>query len=334
MNSGVGDTFDLTWKLVSVLRGYGGEHVLKSYDHERRAVAKTNAKRVEEAVSAFLPLFGYAATVGHDVIHSDSEAGEKSRSDLKSMIEQAHWIHSQEGTFFDYSYHSSINVQDPSGIEPPRQITKYIPSTWPGVRAPHVYLSDGVTSIFDLYGPDFTIVDFTQHGELSTLFCAVAKAMGIPIKRVSLPSENHVRGIWQRDAVLVRPDGHVAWCAPANGVDSLTIGAIKDALAIATGRKMPADYQMLPELQEEMFIEVAPEERLQQKNEMLVEDKNGRNEQLEDASLSGVAKEFITVIDQKQAPDAPNGTLSPLEEKLGSMLTTEVEVDAGLNGAS
>lgn len=97
LNSGIGDTFDLTWKLASVLRGYGGEYLLKSYDHERRPVSKNHVKRVEEGMGFFLPMFGYAAKVGHEVIHSQTEEGEKARNNLKEMIQAARWIHSQEG---------------------------------------------------------------------------------------------------------------------------------------------------------------------------------------------------------------------------------------------
>jgi len=33
----------------------------------------------------------------------------------------------------------------------------YIPSTWPGFKALHIYLQDGQTSIFDLFGPDYLV---------------------------------------------------------------------------------------------------------------------------------------------------------------------------------
>ena len=56
-NSGVSDTYDLAWKLAAVINGQGGEHLLASYDHERRPVAKNNMKRVEEAIAFFMAIW-------------------------------------------------------------------------------------------------------------------------------------------------------------------------------------------------------------------------------------------------------------------------------------
>jgi FAD binding domain len=321
LNSGIGDTYDLTWKLASVLRGYGGEYVLESYDHERRPVAKNNMKRVEEGMEFFLPMWTYATRVGHDLIHAESEAGERARKDLRDMIDKAVWIHSQEGTWVDYRYnHSPVVLSDPTGSEPPRIVTKYVPSSWPGSRAPHVYLADGNTSIFDLYGPDFNIVDFTPHGEASCLFLAVAKGMNIPIKRISLPRETHVRSVWQRDAVLIRPDGHIAWCSRADGVATLTVAEVRNVMAIATGRKCLPNFKINPELQEDMFTEVAPEERTQNENEMLADDKTGRIEQLDDDAWTENKEGFVPT----------NGTVRSSVPEVGETQGTPIVQMSGL----
>src|SRR5215831_14872266 len=42
MNSGVGDAIDLSWKLAAVLQGWGGPHLLPSYELERRPVGERN----------------------------------------------------------------------------------------------------------------------------------------------------------------------------------------------------------------------------------------------------------------------------------------------------
>lgn len=41
--------------------------------------------------------------------------------------------------------------------------------------------------------------------------------MSVPLNVVHIPDEQHVRMIWERDAVLVRPDDHVAWRASITG---------------------------------------------------------------------------------------------------------------------
>src|SRR5580704_10210481 len=42
MNSGVGDAIDLAWKLAGTLAGWGGPHLLRSYEMERRQIGERN----------------------------------------------------------------------------------------------------------------------------------------------------------------------------------------------------------------------------------------------------------------------------------------------------
>jgi hypothetical protein len=100
--------------------------------------------------------------------------------------------------------------------EPAWKKRHYIPSTWPGARAPHVYLQDGKTSIFDLFGNDYTLIDFSSDGIFAKMFADAAKKFAIPLKTVHLPKERHARRVWERVSVLVRPDDHVAWRASIN----------------------------------------------------------------------------------------------------------------------
>ena len=44
MNTGIGDAFDLGWKLAAVLKGHGGPALLASYDEERRPIGVRNCE--------------------------------------------------------------------------------------------------------------------------------------------------------------------------------------------------------------------------------------------------------------------------------------------------
>ncbi len=44
MNTGVGDAIDLSWKLAAVLAGWGGTHLLPSYEAERRPIGLRNVR--------------------------------------------------------------------------------------------------------------------------------------------------------------------------------------------------------------------------------------------------------------------------------------------------
>ena len=119
--------------------------------------------------------------------------------------------------------------------EPERELLRYLPSTYPGNRVPRVYLRDG-SSVFEYFGPAFTIVDFTEGGEVGTLVEKEAKAMGGPLTRVWLPGEEHCREMWGRDIVLLRPDSHAGWRAPAASIDDVSVSKIRRVLNVVTGR--------------------------------------------------------------------------------------------------
>ncbi|KUJ23818.1 uncharacterized protein LY89DRAFT_692739 [Mollisia scopiformis] len=238
LNSGIQDAYDLTWKLDAVLRGWGGEGLLKSYNLERRAIAELNTAMVEKStMEVVLPWLGKATEVGFENLNAATEHGQSCREQVRDALMPGRWIHEQTGTVMGYRYNNSpIVITDTSVPEPPTSVTEYIPSTWPGARAPHVFLSDGKTSIFDLYGPGFTIVDFTEPGKASEGFVAVAGHLNIPITKVHLPNEAHCKAIWERDIVLVRPDGFVAWRSSPQGVQELDAGEIQKVLLKAVGR--------------------------------------------------------------------------------------------------
>lgn len=118
------------------------------------------------------------------------------------------------GYRFDHSPVVIGSITAPTPEEPwPARL--YTPSTAAGFRAPHVWLKDGV-SILDLFGQDFTIVDFTATGTISDLLVQASQELKIPLKRLHLPQESHARDVWQCHAGLVRPDGFVAWSQTAN----------------------------------------------------------------------------------------------------------------------
>ncbi|RFU23973.1 hypothetical protein B7463_g12365, partial [Scytalidium lignicola] len=183
MNTGVADAYDIGWKLAAVLNGYAGEYLLQSYNTERRPVTLRNVERSDLHFSVVTTYIGMASEKGTDVLLSATE----------------------EAKFPD----SPVVVNDGSE-EKEWNPSHYTPSTWPGVRAPHVFLKDGTTSIFDLYGENYTVIDFTADGIISQEFQEAASSIRVPLKRVHLPSEPHVRSVWERGVVLVRPDGFLA----------------------------------------------------------------------------------------------------------------------------
>jgi hypothetical protein len=79
-----------------------------------------------------------------------------------------------------------------------------------GERLPHAWLPDG-RSLYDALGPGLTLL--TRPGVATTAFTRECARRGVPLAAAAVPGEASRR--LPADAVLVRPDQHVAWRGPA-----------------------------------------------------------------------------------------------------------------------
>jgi hypothetical protein len=71
----------------------------------------------------------------------------------------------------------------------------------------------------------------------------VAERLQILVKQILLPDEDHVRKIWDRDLVLIRPDSHVARRCAANEADVPPGDAeIEMVLLVAVGQQSAPNY--------------------------------------------------------------------------------------------
>jgi putative polyketide hydroxylase len=71
LNTAIHDGFDIGWKLAWVLRGWGGERLLESYERERRPVAEFNTGRSIRADGSILgSSSGLSADIGGRIAHA------------------------------------------------------------------------------------------------------------------------------------------------------------------------------------------------------------------------------------------------------------------------
>jgi 2-polyprenyl-6-methoxyphenol hydroxylase-like FAD-dependent oxidoreductase len=215
MNTGIGDAVDLGWKLAAVLQGWGGKRLLESYGPERKPVAMTNVKEASEMHTNLETQVIFSA-----ILEEDSEKGHEERAKAREAILRTRakeFQNDSPGIEFGYRY-SRSPICIPDGPEPPPDDQgSYTPTTWPGARAPHVWLKDA-RSTLDLFGKGFTLLTLSPKPIETSAIVATAKKAGLPLEVVSL-DEPSARHIYERSLVLVRPDGHVAWRgdeAPAN----------------------------------------------------------------------------------------------------------------------
>jgi len=179
LNTGVQDVHNLAWKLSGVLAGWAGAGLLDSYETERRPVAMRNVE-----LSRHFWDSGLGAAVGYDL---------------------------------GFSYESGALVPDGTGLPAVRDpVSEYVPTARPGSRAPHCRLSiqPGVVSTIDLFDRDFVLLTDCGEEEWTSAAARIA-AEGVPLHSVQLRAEEwaELYGVEPGGAVLVRPDGHVAWRA-------------------------------------------------------------------------------------------------------------------------
>jgi len=195
MNMGIGDGVDLGWKLAAVLQGWGGPHLLASYEGERRPV---HEYVMDEAVAnhALLP-----KQMWRDGLEDATPSGEALRAQVGAEIKVAKIREfSTLGVVKGYHYSGSPIVADDGSAPPPRDFRKYQPSAHPGCIAPHVWLEDG-SSLYDHFGQGFTL--------LATDGSAISPAATkFPLK---ILRQAGLRDLYGARYALIRPDQHVAW---------------------------------------------------------------------------------------------------------------------------
>lgn len=202
-NTGIGDAVDLGWKLEAVLSGWGGPRLLDSYEVERRPIAIRNVN--EASNNRHLD-----AQISPDPLLDEvTEEGAEAR---KRLCEQLFALRLREfrttGIQLGYRYRNSPICIADSSLEPPDDHMIYYPSTWPGSRAPHAWLDGNGKSTLDLFGRGYVLLRF--NGAQTADFDRAAARRSIPLQAIDI-SCTKIRETYERDLVLVRPDGHVAW---------------------------------------------------------------------------------------------------------------------------
>ncbi len=200
-NTGIQDAHNLAWKLAYVLKGLAGPRLLSTYGPERRPAA---ALTVEQAFSRYV-----------------TRAAPYLRSDDMQALEND--LNVECG----YVYHSAAVVPevktDSRGHVNPRES-----KAMSGTRAPHLYLqkeSERISTL-DLFGGNFVLLTGPEANAWSECAGAAASQLQVPLdvhtvgkSGLTDPSGEFLNayGISPTGAVLVRPDGFVAWRSKSAG---------------------------------------------------------------------------------------------------------------------
>jgi 2-polyprenyl-6-methoxyphenol hydroxylase-like FAD-dependent oxidoreductase len=232
MNTGMGDAIDLSWKLNAVLEGWGGPHLLQSYEAERKPVAERNV--AEASNNLKLMLTPRTARPPTEIFEpgAEGDAARKEFGDAYAQMMKREWY--TIGIHLGYNYAGSPAVVDDGTPPPPPEVATYTQTSRPGARAPHVWLDDG-RSTLDLFGRGFTLLRIGADAPEGTAIAAPAEQAGVPLTVHSL-LEPAVAEAYGCRLALVRPDGHVAWRGDDEPADPRVVIDIVRGVRTASAR--------------------------------------------------------------------------------------------------
>jgi hypothetical protein len=211
VNTGIQAAHNLAWKLALVREGIAEPSLLETYEVERAAVARVNAQRSLEN-SRMVAQIGEAASRGGA---RDAVAASKRYGNFLGM-ELGFW------------YESAAVI--PDGTDPPQgddPVSDYVPSARAGHRAPHAWLEQAGrrSSTLDLLGQGFALLAGSEGVAWKEATRDASARAGAGIAAHTIGDGGDYRdvdgdwaalfGVGNDGAVLVRPDGHVAWRSPA-----------------------------------------------------------------------------------------------------------------------
>jgi 2-polyprenyl-6-methoxyphenol hydroxylase-like FAD-dependent oxidoreductase len=204
MNTGVGDAFDLSWKLAATLAGWGGPLLLRSYEFERRQVGERNIGASRYAALGYRKWRSQTSPA----LYEETAAGQAARAQFVTVADaEQRKVNEMVGAELGYRYVDSPIVDNiPGG--PEHLYREYRPTTWPGARLPHLWLEN--TAVQDLIPTDgYTLLRLNPDQDVGPLISAFA-VRGAPLSLLDLP-QVPARSIYERDLLLLRPDMHVVW---------------------------------------------------------------------------------------------------------------------------
>ncbi|OEJ30929.1 FAD-dependent oxidoreductase [Streptomyces subrutilus] len=210
-NTGIQDAHNLAWKLAAVLNGAAGHRLLQSYEAERLPVARATSERASAR----------SAEHSHPGYEPEPAPGPRGGGRPGGVLTVA------------MGYRYTVGAVLGSDPEQPVVPERMRLSGDPGTRAPHMWLhgTGGRQSTVDLYERSFVLLS-SEGTPWRAAARSVASRMGLGLDAYAIgtspeadlaPEEGadwaEVHGTTKTGAVLVRPDGFVAWRTPEAVVD-------------------------------------------------------------------------------------------------------------------
>lgn len=237
-NTSIQDSYNIAWKIASVLNGQAGSELLESYSVERAPIAKQIVLRANQSGREFAYLSEALGITDEDSADemrakmnerkANTPAGVAKREALRRAMEIKNYEFNAHGVELGQFYESTAVVSDGSARpESDRDAELYYqPSTVPGARLPHVWVGNNRKqySTHDLArSTHFTLFTGIAGETWAEAALKVGRKLGVRVEPVIIgPGREitdlyfdwaRIRAVDEDGAVLVRPDKHVCWRA-------------------------------------------------------------------------------------------------------------------------
>ena len=220
-NTGIADAYDVAWKVALAVEGLAGDGLLATYEQERRPVGRLT---VEQAYARYVTRTAtYLGATDHQPVLPDLEVE-------LGYVYQSPAVSGADGSDTTAGH---VDPRTARGL--------------PGTRAPHLWIDDGHerTSTLDLMGRHFVLLTGSAGGVWGEAAARVDDALpGVVLEvhqfgdgghHLAQGSFSESQDVDEDGAVLVRPDGFVAWRARqagATGQADAVVAAMHTALQV------------------------------------------------------------------------------------------------------
>ena len=231
-NTSIQDAFNLAWKLAFVLRGYADASLLETYSAERAPIGRQVVLRANKSRLDYMKLNkAFRASDSADPVAGSvakltdtTAAGVAAREELMNALDEKQDEFNSQGVDMNQRYLAGAVVPDAGLAEEcwARDPEIYLQATTrPGAKIPHAWLVNEL-------GREISTLDVTGKGKFSLVtglagqaWAKAAKQINAPFLRTVVIGEKgaadpyfawaRLREIHEAGALLVRPDGFVAW---------------------------------------------------------------------------------------------------------------------------
>lgn len=229
-NTCMQDAFNLGWKLAYVIKDWADANLLETYSVERVPVGKEIVARANQSRFDYKHLkdvFGFDQGVNTldqllERVYAETDEAAKIRVELFKALELKNFEFNAQGVELNQRYSSTaiINETDEEIFEKNSEL--YLnETTRPGAKIPHAW-------IIDQNGQKYSTLDITGKGRYTLITGLSGKAWKeavhvldrpyLDVVQIGARSHRDVYGNWNRKsqiedsgAILVRPDGYIAW---------------------------------------------------------------------------------------------------------------------------